>query len=368
MHSYSAFFATIFCILLLASCGGGDTAPTNTDTHERVAKTETRPSNSSCLAPANGADTVSLLSNTDCFTDTAQQLVAEGVIPYTVNSVLWSDGESKGRYFAIPDGTQITLTVDESSIVASNGIENGDLDFPVGSVLIKHFFSGERIVETRLLMNHLNDGWVGYSYQWNDAQTEANLLTTAKQINTPVRHYFPSRPECMDCHTDAALVALGPDTLQLNYTLYYTDGSEENYLDALDRLGYFFIAPLPAYKNNRLYALGDNSASAEQKVRSYLHSNCSGCHRTGAPQGGFDMRYTSSFATVDVNVCGIDASEPSSPIGGKLIDPGNASNSTIYQRLASISSIQMPPIGRETTDPIAIELMEAWINSLSSCD
>ena len=358
-----AFFAG--AALVLAACGGGEDGNNQPPAQpETVDKVLSRASNTTCLAPASAADVATLLSNTGCFTSTATREVASGVVAYTVNSLLWSDGEKKGRYFAIPDGSTISLAVDESSVVATNGVKNGGFVFPAGSVVIKHFFNGTRVVETRLLMNHANDGWAGYAYEWNDQQTDATLLSTSKQITTPVSHYFPSPAECMACHTDAANVTLGPDTLQLNYVLNYKDGSSENFLDALDRLQYFSTPPLTEYKQARLYALNDSTATLEQKARSYLHSNCSGCHRTGAPEGGYaEMRYNSSFAS---NVCGVSPSLPNSP-GTALIEPGDANNSTVFRRLSSNGMIQMPPIGRATVDQEAVQVIEAWINSLSGC-
>lgn len=354
--------------LVLAGCGGGgdDSGPPPQDSNvpPKVEKVMSRAANATCLAPADAVDVAAKLSATGCFSDTAAQTVASGVVPFTVNSLLWSDGEKKGRYFAIPDGATITLAQDESHIVAANGIKNGDFLFPVGSVVIKHFYNGSRIVETRLLMNHANDGWAGYSYQWNDAQSDASLLVGSKTITSPVSHYFPSRQECMDCHTEAAGVVLGPDTLQLNYTLHYTDNSEENHLDALQRLGYFMAAPLPEYKQARLHAINDTSATLEQRARSYLHSNCSGCHRTGAPQGGYgEMRYNSSFVS---NVCGLAPQLPASP-GTALIEPGDADHSTVYLRLAATGAIKMPPVGRATADAEAVQVMRDWINGLAAC-
>lgn len=367
MNIYLTLLALLLAILLV---GCGDTPLGSASTPERVVKLDIRPNNNSgCVAPDSASDVAVTLAANNCFSDVTTQTMADGVIPYTVNSVLWSDGESKGRYFAIPDDSQITLKIDETHIGSTNGIENGDFDFPEGSVIIKHFYRGTRIVETRYLMNHKNNGWAGYSYKWNYAQTELTLLDTSDEISSPVSHYFPSRGECMECHTDAALVVLGPDTLQLNYTLYYTDGSDENYLDALGRLGFFSISPLPVYKENKLYALNDNSASLEQKARSYLHSNCSGCHRVGTgPAGGVgDMRYNSPF-TFNMNICEVLATHPDSLANSKLIDLGDADNSTIYLRLASTGIDKMPPIGREDFDPTAVSVMGQWINSLTACD
>jgi len=353
-------------LVLLSACGGAknnsDEAPS---VIESVEKTLARATNTNCVAPVNASAVATQLSNTGCFSDIATRTPASGVIPYTVNNLLWSDGENKGRYFAIPDNSKIKLITDEPSIVGTNGLKNANFFFPSGSVIIKHFFNGDRVIETRLLMNHASaDGWVGYSYEWNAEQSEATLLTAAKQIVTPVSHSFPSPAQCMECHTDAALVALGPDSLQLSYSLNYTDGSRENFLDALDRLGYFETSPLSEHRQTRLYAINDSSATLEQRARSYLHSNCSGCHRERAPQGGFgDMRYNAVLAN---NLCGVAPSVIGSP-GTALIEPGDAQNSTIYRRINSNGGIRMPPIGRASVDTEAVQVMGEWINSLTSC-
>lgn len=54
--------------------------------------------------------------------------------------------------------------------------EHGRWDFPIGTVMIKIFMFDGKLVETRLLMHtrNMNDSpngdWVGYGYQWNEAQ------------------------------------------------------------------------------------------------------------------------------------------------------------------------------------------------------
>ena len=379
-RSTSRFFLPLCLGLILGGCGGADDQPTGStqadDSPEPVTRLASRPNNATCIAPAAKADTATLLSQTGCFSGPDTQTPAAGVIPYTVNTLLWSDGEKKGRYFAIPDGSHISITEDRPYIVPTTGVKNGNFDFPAGSVIIKHFYSGSRIIETRLLMRHANDGWAGYSYQWNDSQTDATLLTTSKQISSPVSHYFPSPEECMDCHTDAALVTLGPDTLQLNYNQLYTDGSEENMLDALERLGYFDTALASDYKQARLHAIDDDSADLEARVRSYLHGNCAGCHRTGGPAGGLaDLRYNASFAPNSVggntfyNVCNAPQGATDTPAGATaLIEPGDAAHSALYLRLNSNDvQIRMPPIGRATIDSEAVRIIGQWIDSLTGC-
>jgi len=357
--------------ITLTACGGDGNGDDQTTAIETTEKILTRASNTGCVAPANAADVAYLLSNTGCFSDTSSHQVASGVVPYTVNSLLWTDGEKKGRFFAIPDGTMINL-VDDTPGVDPNSYKNAVFDFPVGSVIIKTFSSGSLRVETRLLMHHANDGWAGYSYEWNDTQSDATLLATSKSKNFGTfTHYFPSPAECMECHTASTKVALGPETLQLNYTQHYTDGPDENYLDALYRLDYINNDHV-TYQQDRIYALNDASATLEQRARSYLHSNCAGCHRRGENAGGFaDFRYNHSFTDV-CNDEELGAAEPEDPKfgipGAKVIAPGDASKSILVVRMNRLGADQMPPAGRLTIDREAVTVMENWINNMTGCN
>jgi len=54
---------------------------------------------------------------------------------------------------------------------------DGDWTPPNGSILVKNFRLGTTLVETRLFMHHSDGSWAGYSYQWNDAQTDATLVS-----------------------------------------------------------------------------------------------------------------------------------------------------------------------------------------------
>src|SRR6185503_21034354 len=85
-------------------------------------------------------------------------------------------------------------------------------------------------IETRLLTRQ-NGQWVGYSYRWNDRQSDATLVGARgderefviKDSRLPggtrrqVWH-FPSRAECMTCHSRAANFVLGLIDPQLNKT------------------------------------------------------------------------------------------------------------------------------------------------------
>ena len=82
-----------------------------------------------------------------------------------------------------------------------------------------------RRIETRLLVKQQGE-WQGFSYQWNDDQTDATLVTSRRRTlplaaahrrsHTRKPGDFPSRAECMVCHTRAANFVLGLSTLQMN--------------------------------------------------------------------------------------------------------------------------------------------------------
>src|SRR5262249_44574755 len=91
--------------------------------------------------------------------------------------------------------------------------------------------------------------WVGYSYEWNDEQTDAVLVDRAGRDRkfeivdpkapggrrTQTWHY-PSRAECMMCHSQSAKHVIGITTSQLNREHDY-DGVRDNQLRALAHAG-----------------------------------------------------------------------------------------------------------------------------------
>lgn len=345
----------ILALTMLTACGGSsddDNTSSTTDntSSESVTRISTRPSNTSCLAPDSADEVAAMLSETGCWQDVAQHQLIEGVVPYTVNNILWTDSEKKGRYFALPDSRNISLN------------SEGGFIFPDGAVVIKDFIRDGVIVETRLLMKHAIDGWGAYSYQWED-ENDARLLTSSAQLHN---HYYPSQEECMECHTEQVDITIGNETLQQNYSLQYTSGETENYLDMLSRLGYLAEQVPSTLKDQRLYAIDDTSATLEQRARSYLHSNCMGCHRPGAPGGGVTLLYSANLLQMG---CNVDANDDSIGISNpKIIEPGSAIRSALYRRISTTASYKMPPIGRETVDSEALAVIGEWIDSLTDGD
>ncbi|MGW8257442.1 MAG: hypothetical protein ACWGMZ_08160, partial [Thermoguttaceae bacterium] len=82
---------------------------------------------------------------------------------------------------------------------------------------------------------------------WNDEQTEAHLLDGAlskvfrvEMPNGPVDRswYFPSRADCLACHSKAAGFVLGLNTRQMHRQGDYA-GRRVDQIEELDRLGVF---------------------------------------------------------------------------------------------------------------------------------
>ncbi len=160
-----------------------------------------------------------------------------------------------------------------------------------------------RRLETQLL--HF-DGtiWHGYSYAWNDEQTDATLVPAAgmDRVLTVIdakapggkrrqTWHFPSRAECMTCHNPWAGYALAFNGLQLNKTHDY-GGVKTDQLQALRQAGLVSLfhydegsekaTPMTAWPPVRLANPYDVHADLTERARSYLQVNCAHCHQFGA--------------------------------------------------------------------------------------
>ncbi|RMG70190.1 MAG: hypothetical protein D6722_09010, partial [Bacteroidetes bacterium] len=163
--------------------------------------------------------------------DIAAQQPAPGVMPYALNTPLFTDYAEKLRFVRLPDGA----TVDYN--------DREVLDFPVGTAIIKTFFypvdarkpeKGRRLMETRLLL-HQEEGWKALPYHWNEAQTDAYLevagaITPVKWIDAEGKKHkldyvMPNLNQCKGCHSLAGeMTPIGPSARQLNGDFVYAEG------------------------------------------------------------------------------------------------------------------------------------------------
>jgi uncharacterized repeat protein (TIGR03806 family) len=296
------------------------------------------------------------LSKTGCFEASDPRVPAAGLIRYEVNSPLWSDGAEKHRWMSLPIGQTATL-----------GPE-GHLEFPPGSVLVKEFRLGGKRIETRLFMRHTDGEWAGYSYEWNDAETDATLVPDGKEKTVAGQTWtYPTQAQCMTCHNAAARRTLGLEIAQLHRPILGSDGVKREQLDTLRSEGAFaedMVFPLPL---EALLDPSDASKSVESRARSYLHGNCANCHRPQGPgRGSADLRFSVRFA--DTKLCNaLPETESLGISGAKLLVPGNPGMSLVSLRMHRLDEARMPPLSSHAVDPLGTSVVDAFIRSLASC-
>jgi uncharacterized repeat protein (TIGR03806 family) len=312
------------------------------------------------------------LSATGCYANVAQRTPAASAIPYEVVSPLWSDGTEKRRFLFLPGTNNIGYT------------ERGAWDLPDGTVLMKEFLldmergnpATRRALETRFLVRR-GSAWEGYTYRWNDAETEGLLqgdattqsytVTEPGGSTTTQVHYFPSRSDCLRCHTQAAGGPLGLQTAQMNRDHDY-GGVIDNQLRAMEHIGLFGGA-LPAVPAllPRLPSPSDVAAPAEARARSYLHGNCANCHLPGGPTPStLDLRFETSLA--QTATCNAAPQHGDLGVAGALIvKPGAPSQSVLFLRMSARGTNQMPPLASTIPDPTGTSVVRDWILSLGAC-
>ena len=304
----------------------------------------------------SGSDNVpTLLSETGCInTSAAGAPPLLSLIPYKPNAPFWSDGASKERWIGLPNGQSITV------------LSSGDWDFPAGTVLVKHFRISDRLVETRLFMRHPDGVWAGYTYAWNQAQTDATRVTGGSTVAVNGQNWIiPSEGQCMQCHTSAAGFSLGLETAQLNGAhLYPQTGRTANQITTLNSIGVLSPpvgAGAPSYVDPT-----DTTKTLTERARSYLHTNCSNCHRPQGPTPvGIDFRNDTPLA----QTAACDVAPTAGDLGianARIIAPGDADRSVLLARMSRRDAYSMPPLASTVRDSQGEALIRAWIGSLTT--
>jgi glucose/arabinose dehydrogenase len=361
------------------------------------------------------------LSESGLFRSVKGHVMHSAMIPYTVNAPLWSDGAYKERYLGLPgDDPKIEVT-------ATRG-----WNFPDQTVVVKSFALemeegnplSRRWIETRFLTRQEGE-WVGYSYLWNDEQTDATLVDakgadkvfevrTRRSRENPegVRKqtwHYPSRAECMVCHSRAANWVLGLTTLQMNKEHRYGE-VRDSQLRVLEHLGVLKIdygAETLAKMREELSAEGksekeideevrrqtesrlqggsagpggmlsfspeeyarlvdpyDPAEDLDRRARSYLHANCSQCHvEAGGGNAQIDLEFTAKAEKTRM----FDVRPVHHTFGlpeARLVAPGAPERSVLLHRMSHRQAGHMPPLATGVVDEQAVELIREWIEQM----
>jgi uncharacterized repeat protein (TIGR03806 family) len=344
--------ATAICIFLLEQCTTSSTAVNLSPKGEPFKK----------------------LSDYNFFTGNQADLIPnEGVLPYELNSPLFSDYAKKARFVWMPEGKSANYRTGDMTV-----------DFPVGAILIKNFYyendetnptAGKKIIETRLLI-HQKTGWEANSYVWNEDQTEAlyDVVGDVKKVSwtnaegekQAVNYIIPNKNQCKGCHSyKQKLMPIGPKVRNLNKDFVYQD-TTQNQLQKWSDMGY--LTGFNAIdKHPKVPAWDDETAALNERAIGYLDINCGHCHNLYGAGGttGLNLVYG---AELDLNL-GIHkppvAAGRASGGFDYAIEPNNPDVSIIVHRMASTEAgVMMPELGRTSSHKEGVALIREWIKKM----
>jgi uncharacterized repeat protein (TIGR03806 family) len=324
-----------------------------------------------------------LLSATGLFSDTANLVPSAALVPFDVASPLWSDGAKKQRWIALPNNGVRNIS---SEKIAYSAADNWK--FPAGTIFVKHFEmsvdarnpSIVKRLETRVIVCTVNDGKYGVTYRRNAQGTDAELISagqdetfafTRDDGSTEQRTWsFPSRADCMQCHTNAAGQSLGLRTHQIN-----RDVNRPGTGETMNQLAYFNSEAMfdPALTSTDLSralearTLDDPAAPIEHRIRSYLDSNCAHCHQPAGSVPYFDARLQTPLKGQGLINAAIKG-HFNLP-GGCYLKPASPSLSALQVRAASTQpGVVMPPLGKHMADDQAVALLTQYINGITDSE
>ncbi|TDH27082.1 hypothetical protein EXU57_09360 [Segetibacter sp. 3557_3] len=296
-----------------------------------------------------------------------------GVVPFDLNTPLFSDYAEKARFIRLPRGTSVEYT--------SSGI----LAFPTGALLIKTFYysadlrkpgQNKQLIETRLLLKEAAE-WKALTYVWNEEQTDAFLEIAGEDrlvrfVNSDgeakeLRYVIPNQNQCKGCHNvNEMLLPIGPTAAQLNRNYLYQSGVQ-NQLRYWKLKG--MLNGLPELRTVSKTPVWNDPASGdlESRARAYLAINCAHCH---SPQGpartsGLYLTETETNKTaLGIHKSPVAAGKGS---GGRLVDilPGSADSSILWYRMqAEGAGERMPELGKSLVHKEGVALIRDWINNM----
>jgi mono/diheme cytochrome c family protein len=245
----------------------------------------------------------------------------------------------------------------------------GNWSFPVGTITVKHFElalagGGTTRLETRVMV-HRSDGWAGFTYRWRGDQQDADLVAEdgASAVYGAQTWTFPSRAQCLSCHTSVTGRVLGLNTRQLNGDhSYAATGRSDNQLRTLNHIGVFSSNIGAASQYSAMPDPRNTALALQDRAKAWLDTNCSICHQPNGPTPvSMDLRYATSLA--DMNIVGA-ATETASGAGALRVVRGDPAASDLWRRVSSSGSNRMPPLGVSIVDEEAVQLLSIWITGL----
>lgn len=298
-----------------------------------------------------------------------------GVLPYDLNTPLFSDYTAKYRFVWLPPGTAMTYH------------DTDTFDMPVGTALLKTFAylddirdaqGGRRLLETRLLYR-TSAGWDAVTYVWNEEGTEAFRSVAGETMPASWLHFdgqtrqndysVPNKNQCKNCHEehDDSVGPIGPKARHMNRDFVYPDGAA-NQLQKLAELGYLTGLPADLATVPRAPVWDDEATGTlEERARGWLDVNCAHCHNpTGAARtSGLDLS-AAQQNPYEYGVCKtpVAAGDGSGGLAYSIM-PGQPDASILVYRLESTEpDVRMPEVGRQLVHEEGVALIRSWIAAM----
>ncbi len=332
-----------------------------------------------------------ILSETGLFQSLAKHEVAPGVLPFSINAEQWSDGATAERFIGVPGSGVIRLRSTAKEVPGS--MFSRATDYPRDTVLLKTLSlemaegdsASRRRIETQVLHFDGHD-WQAYSYEWNEAQTDAALVdrdgkNRALELRDPQAPggrrtqtwRFAARSECIRCHNPWSEYTLAFNVPQINRPHDY-GGVSDNQIRTLRHIGLLVDVtdqadlevepPRSPETLPRLTPPFDRARNVNDRARSYLHANCSHCHRfNGGGSSYFFLQH--DLPLQGTKAIGVRPTQGTFGIhDAQLLAPGNPYRSVLYFRLAKTGPGHMPHLGAKIVDERALPLIHEWIRQL----
>ncbi|WP_395702073.1 hypothetical protein [Aquabacterium sp.] len=308
------------------------------------------------------------LRDTGLYAEGAGFVPRPGLLSFTPQYPLWSDGASKRRWIALPPGRAIDAARPDA------------WQFPPGTRLWKEFAFGGRRIETRYIERRADGRWLFATYVWNAAGTQATLapaegIAALPREDAPDGRYdIPARDDCKACHESAAVPVLGFSALQLsperdpNAVQGTAPAASDVDLPRLVQQGRLRHLPPALMRTPPRIA----AASADERAAlGYLHANCGHCHNADGAPAPVALRLAQTVAAPEAATQQVLRSLTLTPArwrpAGAPADvppvlPGRPEASALLQRMHSRQpQAQMPPLGTRVPDAEGLALLTRWI-------
>jgi glucose/arabinose dehydrogenase len=317
------------------------------------------------------------LSETGLFASVPDHTPHPAALPYEVVAPQWADGASMARFIAL---TGLEKVKQEPQLNAG-----GAWSFPNGSVTVQTLSldlvddagkTARKRIETRL-MARLQGQWTGFSFRWNAEQTDAELVPAAgtseafevADSSKPEGRReqiwrFPSRTECLVCHSRALGFVLGFNPLQLDRDRDF-GAVNDNQLRTFEHIN-IFEGTLPERRDDRPRMVDpyDLKAPLAARARSYLDVNCSTCHvKEGGGNSLMELGYRMPLDRMHL-IDEVPAHDKFNLPDARLIAPGAPERSVLLHRISQRGSAQMPPLVTTEVDQVAVDLITDWIRKM----